>query len=112
MLAFTHHFLVQVSAWRAGFPKTRLFTRYAVLGDDIVIGNKVVAEHYLITMRELGVQIGLHKSLLSPKGLALEFAKRTFYNKVDVSPVSLLELEVALRDLSSWVAFSRKYSLK
>lgn len=62
-------------------------------------------------MEELGVQIGLHKSLLSPKGTALEFAKRTFYQGVDVSPISLLELDSALRDLSSWVAFSRKHSL-
>jgi hypothetical protein len=101
MLAFTHHFIVQVAAWEAGFPKTRLFTQYAVLGDDIVIGNTKVAKSYLNILTELGVQVGLAKSLLSPKGNSLEFAKRTFVDAIDCSPISLLELEKALNDLSS-----------
>lgn len=111
MLAFTHHFLVQVSAWRAGFPHNKLFTRYAVLGDDIVIGDTKVAKAYITLMDEIGVQIGLAKSLISPKGKAIEFAKKTFINSIDVSPISLLELEKALTDLSSWSAFSQKYQL-
>jgi len=38
MLALTHHFIVQCSAWISGItPKTVLFKDYAVLGDDIVI---------------------------------------------------------------------------
>lgn len=101
MLALTHHFIVQVAAWRIGYPKTRLFTKYAVLGDDIVIGQRNVALSYLQILQMLGVKVGLHKSIISLNGTGIEFAKRTFLNKVDVSPVSLKELSVALSDVSS-----------
>jgi len=84
---------------------------YAVLGDDLVLANRKVANSYLKILDEIGVKCGLHKSILSPKGIGLEFAKRTFVNGVDVSPVPLLELDSALHDLSSWVAFASKYGL-
>lgn len=47
MLAITHHFIVQSAAWMAGVVKTRtMFSKYAVLGDDIVIWDKATAEKY------------------------------------------------------------------
>lgn len=111
MLALTHHFLVQVAAWDAGFPRTKLFQDYAILGDDIVIGNTKVKNAYLSILSEIGVSCGLHKSLLSPKGLGLEFAKSTFVDGVNVSPLSLKELKEAISDLSSWSAFASKWDL-
>jgi hypothetical protein len=101
MLALIHHFIVQVAAWEVGFPQDRLFKDYAVLGDDLVIANHRVARRYLQLLKELGVECGLHKSILSKKGIGLEFAKSTFIDKHNVSPISLDELVVSISDLSS-----------
>jgi len=108
-LALTHHFIVQFCAYTVGFKKW--FTEYAVLGDDIVIADAKVAKQYLEVMRVLGVGIGLHKSLLSGAGTALEFAKRTFFKGVDVSPVPLTELVASFNSPSSAVSFINKYGL-
>jgi hypothetical protein len=75
MLALTHHFVVQLAALRSGW--VGWFPHYGLLGDDIVIADRAVAEHYLAIMRGLGVSISMHKSIVSESGL-LEFAKRWF----------------------------------
>jgi len=97
MLALSHHVIVQIAARRAGF--TKWFTNYALLGDDIVIGDPDVAPHYLMIMRDiLGVDINLSKSLASDKGV-LEFAKRLFEDNVDLSPISPKVLLLAVRNI-------------
>jgi hypothetical protein len=112
MLAVTHHFLVQASAWRAGVvPCGVWFTNYAVLGDDIVIGNRAVAQAYLVLLKELGMPVNLHKSLVSDKGTCLEFAKRTLYKGTDISPVPLKELGAAQGLATAMVGFGIKYAL-
>jgi len=73
MLAFCHHVVVQLAALRAGWRSW--FPYYAVLGDDLVIADREVANHYLAIMRHLGVPINLHKSIVSESGF-IEFAKR------------------------------------
>nr|UJQ92451.1 MAG: putative RNA-dependent RNA polymerase [Mitoviridae sp.] len=110
MLALTHHFLVGVSAVRVGIPMGN-FSAYALLGDDIVIADGRVARSYLQLMRELGVEIGLAKSLISRKGV-LEFAKRYFVSGVDCSPVPLMELGVAFYSGMAALEFARKYALQ
>lgn len=112
MLAYTHHFIVQCAAWLSGVtPVGSLFRDYAVLGDDLVIGNKRVRVWYLLIVEAIGVECGLAKSILSPKALAIEFAKRTFYKGVDVSPIPVLEFVMATLTLSEAVSFAKKYSL-
>jgi hypothetical protein len=112
MLAMTHHFLVQVSAWRAGVvPKGSWFTKYAVLGDDLVIGHGAVAESYLVLLKELGMPVNLHKSLVSKNGTCLEFAKRTLYKGKDISPVPLKEMNAAQGLVPAMVSFAVKYQL-
>lgn len=66
---------------------------------------------YLKILSDLGVECGLHKSILSPKSKGLEFAKTTFIDKQNVSPISLDELSVSLTDMSSWAAFATKFKL-
>jgi len=73
ILALCHHVVVQLAAQHAGW--TTWFPYYAVLGDDLVIADRLVADHYLSIMRTLGVPINMHKSLVSETGF-LEFAKR------------------------------------
>jgi hypothetical protein len=83
MLALSHHIIVQCAALNVGI---RGFTAYAVLGDDIVIANDLVAEEYLRLMRMLGVDINLSKSLISKD--FCEFAKRWLGpNGLDLSPL-------------------------
>jgi hypothetical protein len=96
MLALTHHVIVRIAALRCGLTD---FHNYALLGDDIVIGDPKVGAHYLYIMRDyLGVEINLSKSLESDIG-ALEFAKRLFLGKTDVSPISPKVLLLAIRNI-------------
>jgi hypothetical protein len=111
MLALVHHFIVQFCAVRCNVSQGRWFTEYAIVGDDIVIGNARVAKAYLSVMSTLGVGIGLHKSLISASGTAVEFAKRTFYCGMDVSPIPFTELQAAFQAPSAAVEFIRKYNL-
>jgi len=50
------------------------FTEYALLGDDIVIGDKLVAERYKLIINSLGVEISESKTHVSND--TYEFAKR------------------------------------
>lgn len=85
MLAISHHLLVQIAAGRSGYEGW--FTHYALLGDDIIIADRVVAERYLELMRYLGVTINLSKSFEMDSG-TLEFAKRWFHPTLgDLSPM-------------------------
>lgn len=97
MLALSHHMIVQVAARRAGYHGW--FSLYAVLGDDIVIGHKAVADCYLVLMKDLGLEINLSKSLISSSG-SCEFAKKFYFQGEDVSPIgpkSILEFIKAPR---------------
>jgi len=113
MLALTHHAIVQWAALRAGVITLggKWFLDYAVLGDDIVIANGRVAKQYEFLMDALGVSIGLHKSLISVRGLALEFAKRFLTKVGDASGVPLAEYWASSKSLSVILEFSRKYKL-
>jgi hypothetical protein len=110
-LALVHHFIVQAAAWRAGYPKWKLYTNYSILGDDLVIGDAPVMTSYLAILDSLGVECGLHKSLLSPKGHALEFAKRTLFKGTDVSPVPIKEFYAASRHIGAFVELLNKYQV-
>jgi hypothetical protein len=111
-LAITHHFIIQLSAWRAGtVPVGHWFKDYAILGDDVVIFNRAVANEYRKVISLIGMEIGLHKSILSRNGSVIEFAKRIFHNGVDVSPVPFKEFFAALFGYGNLLDFGRKYNL-
>ena len=61
---------------------------FALLGDDIVIGDPEVARVYRDVMNRLGVQISLAKTLTSDCG-GLEFAKKFRIHDRELSPLSL-----------------------
>jgi hypothetical protein len=109
MLALTHHMLVALAAKRVGFP-VGTFTSYAVLGDDIVLANGLVARSYLNLMREIGVGIGIAKSLVSRNG-TLEFAKRFIVDGKDCSAVSLREVLTSVFHIQSKLELGKKYNL-
>lgn len=111
MLALTHHYIVNMAAWEAGHSKRTLFLDYAVLGDDIVIWDPKVASFYQSIMKSLGVELGLAKSVISPDGLGLEFAKKTILKGVDVSPFPLKEARASHRNVAAILEIQRKYNL-
>lgn len=85
VFALTHHLIVQ---YCAGAPSSgKWFDRYCLLGDDIVIADKDVADRYLDVMARIGVKISLGKSLVSLTG-SVEFAKRFRVGRYDLSPIS------------------------
>lgn len=112
MLAFTHHFIVQCAAWRSGtVPVGVLFKKYAVLGDDIVIGDRVIAKNYYKIITQLGVKVGLAKSVVSHNGLGMEFAKKTFCRGQNISAIPFKEYAVTSGSLPALIEFTRKYDM-
>jgi len=92
-MALVHHALVQFSHWRSyqfeNLPTW--YPDYLVLGDDIDIARcQRVAENYQYTCAELGIIIGLIKSLRSEKN-TFEFANMRFCPDGNISPLSLKE---------------------
>nr|UJQ92622.1 MAG: putative RNA-dependent RNA polymerase [Mitoviridae sp.] len=100
MLALTHHLIVQFAAYRAGY--RGWYPLYALLGDDIVILGTAVAKQYKALCESFGIQIGMHKSLISSNG-TFEFAKRFYFRGVDASPISIREYWVSLGSLPSFI---------
>jgi hypothetical protein len=94
MLGLTHHVIVQLAARRVGF--TQWFNDYALLGDDIVIGNRLVADSYTNIMFILGLDINPSKSLISHKGVC-EFAKRLVSPQGEFSPIGPKNLVQAIK---------------
>uniref|UniRef100_A0AAU6NDL5 RNA-dependent RNA polymerase n=1 Tax=Rhizoctonia solani mitovirus 39-Ph TaxID=3162542 RepID=A0AAU6NDL5_9VIRU len=96
-LAITHHWIVQLAASRA-FPLAVTWnTDYEILGDDIVIFNKEIADHYLEIMKEIGCEINLTKSIISPNRPVFEFAKRTCWGENIVSGISIAQIRAGWR---------------
>jgi hypothetical protein len=89
--------------------KNRWFEDYAILGDDVVIADGPIAHKYLEIMSWIGVKVGIHKSLISPSGNSLEFAKRYFYNKKDCSAIPLKEVYAGTVSISASIELMRKY---
>lgn len=112
MLALTHHFIVQCASWRSKtVPVGTWYKNYALLGDDLVVGDSAVKDEYLAILKSLGMEVNVHKSILSETGRCLEFAKRTIYLGTDVSPIPLREVASAQELLPALVQFGRKYQV-
>nr|QLA48200.1 RNA-dependent RNA polymerase [Medinilla magnifica] len=96
LFALSHHYIIWLAALQAYPDRKSPFLDYAVLGDDVVICDSLVAYHYRNLLEELGVTISIKKSLISESG-ALEFAKRFWVKgiQVDLSPISVKALMVS-----------------
>lgn len=93
LFAVTHHVLVRLAAKKAGMGVQ--FSRYALLGDDIVINHHGVAHQYLALLSQIGVDVSETKSHVSED--TYEFAKRWIHRGLEVSPAPLGSLFEALR---------------
>lgn len=79
--ALSHHVIVRVAALRAGKPVT--WSRYALLGDDIVLTDGTVVKEYLAILSELGVETSSQKTHVSQD--TYEFAKRWIHKGTEVT---------------------------
>lgn len=88
MLNLTHHLILQyLNIIRYG--KGKWYENYEVLGDDIVIFDKEIADRYIQLMEgDLDVKCNISKSLIAPDRAVIEFAKRTSINLDEVSAFS------------------------
>nr|QIR30246.1 RNA-dependent RNA polymerase [Plasmopara viticola lesion associated mitovirus 23] len=78
VFTLSHHIIVRISALMVGLPQ---FDQYAILGDDIVIANKLVAEKYKEIVNNMGVEISYSKTHSSNN--YYEFAKRWYDTSVE-----------------------------
>lgn len=110
LFALSHHFIVWLAA-ELVYPKQGRFTRYALLGDDIVIADQKVATKYRELLSTMGVEISVPKSIISDNG-SLEFAKRFLTDelRVDLSPISCQAL-AGVRGTLSLLQFADKYNV-
>jgi hypothetical protein len=95
-LAITHHWIVQIAALRVT-GRYSWNTQYEILGDDLVIFNRQIADQYLLIMQELGCEINLSKSIVSHRRPVFEFAKRTCWGPNIVSGISLAQVRAGWR---------------
>lgn len=87
MLGITNHILVRLAANRCGYSE---FSDYLVLGDDIIIFSKEVAQEYQSIITKIGVQISLSKCVVpseEPQMYGAEFASRLFVDGKEISPL-------------------------
>jgi hypothetical protein len=86
-MALCHHVLVQLS-YKATYPESsNIFEEYALLGDDLVIRDRRVAQTYKELISCLGMPYSPNKSF-EAVGLA-EFAKSLFRHGKDLKPFPL-----------------------
>lgn len=82
------------------------FDKYVLLGDDIVIGDKDVADQYYELMNYvLGVPIKLAKSFISENGL-INFANQTYLRRQNISPIP--SKEALGSEISGRMEFARR----
>jgi hypothetical protein len=87
-MALTHHVIVQYASVLAGVTTpSEYFERYVLLGDDLVIADRDVADKYLELCKLLDMPINLDKSLISET--MCEFAKRIVIDNEEVSGYSI-----------------------
>lgn len=89
--ALWHHDIIQFAAnWKNihnGKP-LRLFKQYCLLGDDVVIYNKEVAQRYQWLLKKIGLNINLDKSVIGDKeNSQIEFTKRLALKGKEMSSI-------------------------
>jgi len=86
--SLAHHFIIYYCCTRLDINWKEL--PYVMLGDDLVICDKRVAELYMITIRELGMEYSVPKTHISSH--LFEFAKRLFLDGHEISPFPISAL--------------------
>lgn len=86
--AVAHHYVMFYCCRKLGIEFSR--ARYVILGDDVVINDKRLAEYYMKVVTSLGVEFSIKKTHIS--SFMFEFAKRIVHNGVEVTPFPISAL--------------------
>jgi len=87
--ALAHHYIIYYCCRIEGVNWKTL--PYALLGDDVVIGNSQVGERYIEVIKSLGLDISIAKTHKSVN--FFEFAKRMFLNGEEITPFPISALK-------------------
>jgi hypothetical protein len=80
--AVAHHYVMFMACRKARVPWET--SPYVILGDDVLIGHRGLAEAYKDLISQLGVEVSAEKTLVSFE--AFEFAKRYFFAGEEITP--------------------------
>jgi hypothetical protein len=94
MMALTHHIIIRFAASRKGIHNPK----FAVLGDDALIVGDELFGSYLEVCDMLNMHVNLSKTFRSTR--LIEFAKRFFYNRKEISAFPLGALLSSKCDMS------------
>lgn len=100
MFSLSHHVAVYIAAARIDMKTENL--PYRLLGDDIVIMDKSLAESYLLVMSELGVTISKQKTHIGTN--LFEFAKRFGYKGSEITQFPITGL---IENMKSYPLFTQ-----
>jgi len=106
--ALTHHYIIFYICKTLG--KDWKSLPYAILGDDIVIGDKEVGDKYLEVIRTLGLEVSIMKTHTSTK--MFEFAKRIFLDGVEITPFPYSALKECGKSVSQMTTLLYEISSK
>lgn len=70
-----------------------------------------MAAQYLLILEKLGVKVGLHKSIVSDRGV-MEFAKKFYSPTAVMTPIPIKELLVSEKLFPVFMNLVRKYPIK
>jgi ornithine carbamoyltransferase len=84
-----HHYIFFFISKELNIPFKQL--KYCLLGDDVLIGSADIAQKYMEIMKNLGIDISMPKTHISPH--FCEFAKQLIYRNENISPFQLSALK-------------------
>jgi hypothetical protein len=110
LLAVTNHLLVAMARVLAGFKKPARRS-YAIVGDDVVISGKNIADHYVALLNALGVPVN-HSKVVVGNG-TFEFCRRRVRDrKVQSVPSwNVLYQSVKTGDPTPYVTLRKSYGM-
>lgn len=109
LLAVTNHLLVAMARVRAGFKPAR--RAYAIVGDDVVICGRKIADQYISLLEALGVPVN-HRKMVSGER-TFEFCRRIVRDSKIQSVPSWNVMYQAIRtgDPTPYVTLRRDYGM-
>lgn len=84
LCSLAHHLVVEYKS------KTGVKDKYRLIGDDVIITDEPLARNYFETIKRLGVEVNLSKTVVTEahRPRAAEVAKQLFYEGKSITPVT------------------------
>lgn len=99
--AVAHHFCMFLAAKQCH--QSFRLAKYAILGDDVIIGDHNLAREYQSILSTLGVEISATKTHVSKD--TFEFAKRWFHKGVEISPFPVAGLRNVVKRYNLFIHY-------